>query len=187
MSQVLNALGKKFSFTLKNASTTTAIVIAILAGFLDTQKCVANTTTGAVTISYNNSAALVAAGFAVGAVADDGTIATDVTCTSNNAKYTVKMFKDYIQSQGLSVKKLIIQANNPDVFSNEIEITRYTPLTGSAPENLDLNQFYDAYQNQTSKIEIDFEKSGMSLDLAFNTIMLMKLGAAREVTLTFVF
>lgn len=186
MNNVLNALGQKFSFTLKNVSVT-AYVVALLAGIFDTKLAVADLVTGDVTITYNNPAALVAAGFAVDAVADDGTILTDVTCTAGNSKRTVRQFQDYIHSQGLSVKKLIIQANNPDVFSNEIEITRYTPLTGSAPENLDLNQFYDAYQNQTSKIEIDFEKSGLSLDLAFNTIMLMKVGAGREITFTFVF
>ncbi len=186
MSQVLNALGSKFSFTIVNGSAS-ACIVALLAGFFDTQKCVANTSTGAVTITYENAAALTAAGFTVDAVATDGTIATTVTCTAGNSKRTVKQFRDYIQKQGLSVKKLIIQASNPDVFSKEIEITRYTPLTGSSPENLDLNQFYDAYQNQTSKIEIDFEKSGLSLDLQFNTVMLMSIGAGRTVTFTFVF
>ena len=186
MSNVLNALGQKFTFTIANASAA-AVVIALLAGIFDTQKCVANTTSGAVTITYCDSAALVAAGFAADAVASDGTILTSVTCTAGNAKRTVKQFRDFIQNQGLSVKKLIIQASNVDVFGKELEITRYTPLTGSAPENLDLNQFYDMYQNQTGKIEIDFEKNGLSLDLAYNTIMLMSIGAGRTVTYTFVF
>ena len=184
---VLKALGQKFTFSIANASAA-AVVIAILAGIFDTQKCVADTGTGAVTITHSDKTALVNAGFStVDAVADDGVILTSVTCTASNTKRTIKQFRDYIQHQGLSVKKLIIQANNPDVFSQEIEITRYTPLTGSMPENLDLNQFYDQYQNQTTKIEIDFEKSGLSLDLLFNTVMLMNIGAGRTVTYTFVF
>lgn len=184
---VLSSLANKFSFKIANGAAS-AYVIALLAGIFDTQKCVANTTTGAVTITYSDKTALVAAGFSsVDAVADDGTILTSVVCTASNSKRTIKQFRDYIQSQGLSLKKLIIQADNPDVFSNEIEITRYTPLTGSAPENIDLNQFYDPYQTQTTKIEIDFSKNGLNLDLAFNTVMLMKIGAGRTVTFTFVF
>lgn len=187
MSSVTNSLGKKFVFTIKNASGA-AVVIALLAGIFDTQKVVANTTTGACTITYGDKTALVNAGFSsIDGVATDGTIITDVTCTAGNSKRTVKQFRDYIQRQGLVVKKLIISANNPDVFSQDIEITKYTPLLGSAPENLDLNTFYDQYQNQTSKIEIDFTKENAGLVLDFSTVMSMTIPDDREVTYQFIF
>ena len=185
--QVLSSLANKFSFTIANASAS-SYVIALLCAFFDTSKSTANTSTGAVTTVYSDKTNLNNAGFTtVDAAADDGTILTSVTCTSSNSKRTIKQFRDYMQLQGLSLKKLIIQASNPDVFSQEIEITKYTPLTGSAPENIDLNQYYDPYQNQTTKIEIDFAGNNLNLDLGFDTVMLMKIGAGRTVTFTFVF
>lgn len=176
------ALGEKFSFKVANSSGST-IVIALLAAFYDTLKVTLGGTPTAATPAFNNTAAIVAAGYSVAAVADDGTVASGVVCTAMNSKMSIRQFREYVKQQGLLCSEITIQANNKDQFEKVLEVVKATPLTGAKSEYLTLSEFRSVDQQAEDKIVI----KGLALELAFDTLMMIAIDNGRDMTFTFKF
>lgn len=182
MNRALSAIGNKFSFTLANG-TGAAKAVAILPAYYDTITLTEGTPN---TITYKNGTAIAAAGFTCDYVIDDGVLdatSNDLVCTAANSKFKVKHFKDYVKAQGLVCKKIVIQANNADVFTKIIEVVKVTPLTGAASQYIDLSTFYSPDQYSSTKIEIN----NVDIEFAFDTLMLFTIDDGRTVTFTFQF
>lgn len=180
------ALGEKFSFKVANASGST-VVIALLAAFFNTLK-VTTTAAGSPlaytsTVAFTDTTEIVAAGHNVGAVADDGTVATGVTCTAINSKMSIRQFREYVKNQALLCTELTIQANNKDQFEKVIEVIKATPLTGAKSEYLTLSEFRSVDQQAEDKIVI----KNLALELAFDTLMMIAIDTGRDMTFTFKF
>jgi len=176
--KVVKAMGQKFGFKIVNGAST-AIVIALLAAFFDTAKVTAAGTPLAYTVAQNNTAALVAAGYPVGAVLDDGTVATSVVCSASNTKFSIRQFREYIKHQGLTLKSMTIQATNEDVFNNNIEVTYHTPLSGNSPNYINLSEFKSVDQQSDTKIVIP----DLDMPLDVETVMLMTIPGERTVSI----
>lgn len=176
--KIVKAMGQKFGFQVKNAGST-AIVIALLAAFFDTAAVTAAGSPLAYTVAQNNKAALVAAGYNVNAVLDDGTVATDVTCTASNSKFSIRQFREYIKHQGLTLKSITIQATNEDVFNNNLEVIYHTPLSGNAPSYIDLSTFKSVDQQSDTKIVVN----DLDMPLDVETVMLMTIPGDRTVSI----
>lgn len=184
--RVSKALGDRFSFTLKNASAATKVV-AILAAFFDTLNITAATDAGThvttITKKYNQASAIAAAGYACDAVLDDGTILTDVTAVSGNSEMSILQFREYIKCQGRVLKDMTVQANNVAAFNQAIKVIKYTPLGGSKPDYLYLTDFKSVDQSANDKINV----RDLNLEMDFDTLMLMPIGAGHEVSITLIF
>lgn len=186
--KVNSALGNKFTFTIANASESSA-VIALLAAFFDTLKITVATTeaenvnTSVVTKAFTDATNITAAGYTCDTVADDGTIASSVTLTAANSKMSYRQFREYIKNQPQICREIIIQASNSDVFNSTLEVIRCTPLSGAKAEYLTLSDFRSVDQQATDKIVI----KDANLEMSFDTLMLMTVGASRTVTVTFKF
>jgi hypothetical protein len=183
MSKVSSALGQKFSFTVTNVSAA-AVVIARLAGIFDTAKVTATGSPSVHTVSYTNPAHLTAAGYPCDAVADDGTVMTDVTIAGNNVKKSVRQMREYLKQEGRIVKDVMIQSDVPGMFNGSIEHTAYNPFVGQPQtEALDLSIFKSVDQQAADKIYI----SGANLELAFESLLLMTFPANSVTSVTFIF
>ena len=180
--KVIKAAGKKFGFTLANASGA-AIVIALLAGIFDTAKVTAAGSPLAYTVAQTDITHLNSAGYAVGAVADDGTIATSVTATAAFSKFSIRQFREYVKLNGLVVKSITIQASNTDVFNNGMEVINHNPLEGPTTQYIDLSTFKSVNQEDSTKIVME----NLNMPIDNETIIKMTLPASRQVNILFQF
>jgi hypothetical protein len=184
---VRNALGKRFSFTITNASAG-VLVVALLAAIFDTLSVTAETDAAThvttITKNYADPTELVAAGIACDAVLDDGIIKTNLTATSGNSEMTIRQFREYVKtSGGLILQNMFVQANNVAAFNECIKVIKYTPLGGSAPDYLYLTDFKSVDQSANDKINI----RNINLEMDFDTVMTMKVNPGHTVTITFLF
>lgn len=176
------ALGEKFSFKVANSSGATK-VIALLAAFFTTMAVTVSGSPSSAKVTNTDVSAIVAAGFSVDAVADDGTVITGVTCTAMNSKRTIRQFQDFIKREGLICTEITIQANNKDQFEKVLEVVKISPLTGSKIEDLTLSEFYSVDQFSENKIVI----KNLALEMAFDTLMMISIDTGRDLTFTFKF
>ncbi|MDD3739142.1 MAG: hypothetical protein PHP31_07610 [Lentimicrobiaceae bacterium] len=182
MNNIQNAIGERFTLMVCN-NTTTAKKIGILNGIFEMP----------YDISTNTKKALETAGFFVeplrtwDTTQDPYGAADKLTSKSDNTRFSIEQFQAYLQKQGKKVRKLIVMANHSDVFTQSIEMVNYTPLSGNAIQSFSLNDFFSTYQNQTNKIEINFEQGNGAMNLDFSTLLQFNLGAGREIRLTFIF
>jgi len=184
MNRVVTALGNKFAFTVANTSGG-AVIVALLAAYFNTLAAVAPAGVGdPIVFNHWNPAAIVGAGYACNVVADDGTPIPNVVCTAAIPAFTIRQFREYVKlSGGLVCKELVIQANNVDVFEQIITVIKTTPLSGSAPQYLQLSDFKSVDQQANDKIVI----RNIDMELAFDTLMLMTIANNRTVTFSFKF
>lgn len=173
------ALGEKFSFQIANAASSD-IVIALLSANYKTSK--ANVTTGA--ISYNDATEIQNAGFsAVGAVLDDGTIATSVTASAANPNFTIRHFMEFVKHNPLVLKEMTVQASNADFFSQNLTVAYVSPLGDYGRDYIPLSDFFGVNQSSTTKIEIQ----DLNMPIDDTTLMYVKIPAGRTVSFTYKF
>jgi hypothetical protein len=176
---------KQFSLTIANASASNYDVVLIPAYF-DT---LAVTTTFAdptytSTPKYTNTAEIVAAGFTnVDAVVDDGTIATSLTATAGNSRFTIRAFLNFIRLNPMLVRKLTVAANNTDVYERVITVTRCNPGGNQGDEFINLSDFFAVNQYNEDKIVIN----DLDMEISDETLVVMPVYASRTVTITFHF
>lgn len=175
--KLIKSLGKKFSFTIANASAA-AVVIALLAACFDTATVSAAGTPVAYSLTQNNITNINAAGFAVDAVLDDGITITNVTCTAADSKFSIREFREYVKMQGLTLSNMIIQASNEDCFNGVIGVSQWNPLQGTARDTIVLSSFKSVDQTSDTKIEI----RDMQLPLDFETVMTIAVPAGRTMS-----
>jgi len=181
--KVSRALGEKFSFSITNTSGVTK-VIALLAAMLDTFNLVlAEGAPNTFVYSQTNPAAIVGAGYPCDAVLDDGTIIAGVVCTSSNSKKSIRQFRDYVRENPRICIDVIVQATIPGQFNQTMEVIKYSPLIGSLPQELNLNEFKSVDQFSTDKIIIP----DIGLEMAYDTLMLLPVPTGCTTTVTFKF
>lgn len=173
----------KFGYKIANASASDAVV-ALLTGNLDTigfnvtQSGTTPFAVSAVAAHYHDTTALVAYGVPVDAVADDGTIATDITCTSTNTQAKVRHMREYVKFNPQLLQKLVIEASNKDVFEQSLFVRQDNPLRGTAPQEIPLSTYLNTMQVQENKIEIPLG----NIPIGDETILYMNIPAGRTVT-----
>jgi len=181
--RIANALGRKFSFTIANATGATK-TIALLAAYFNRLAVAGAAENVAPAISYKNKTDIAAAGFTCDHVLDDGTLEANLTVTAANSKFKVRDFIEYVKfSGGLICQELTIAADNTAFFNNTIEVIKATPLTGSAPLYLDMQGIKSLDQQDDKRIIL----RNLNLEMAFDTVMLMPIPNGRTVTITFNF
>lgn len=184
--QVSKALGEQFRFTIANSTGATKVV-AILAAFFDTLLITADTNASThvttITKKYTDASEIVAAGYACDYVLDDGTIATSLTCTPANSKFTVRAFREYIKQQGKVMVDMTVQANNVAAFNGVIEVVKASAVSGAAPQYLPLNDFLSVDQTSTTKVNL----RNVGLEMTFDTLMLLPIQTGHEITIAFRF
>ena len=180
----------QFSFTISNSSDS-AIVVAILAGTLSTLGFTVTQASAAeddyavtkIEEHQHNKDALVAYGINVGAILDDGTIATTVTASSGHPTNTIRNMKDYIKSFPQYIRRLSIQASNSAAFSESLVYKRQTPLGDTGAKTIALSKFLSTMQPNEKKIIADFGTHPQdSLILGAETILYTKIPANTDVT-----
>lgn len=173
----------KFGFKVVSSSGTDTVV-ALLAGNLDTTGydiTQSGTTPFAVSdikTHKHNKANLVAYGIPVDAVADDGTIVTNVTCTPLNSQHKIAHFRNFVKTNPQILQKLVIEASNKDVFEQSIFIRQDSPLKGTSQQEIPLSTYLNTMQVQENKIEIPLG----NIPIGDETIMWMNVPAGRSVT-----
>lgn len=172
------ALGDKFAFTVANTSGAT-VVLALFPANFPTGK--ADIETGV--ISYNSVTEIVAGGYTVGAVIDDGTVLTGLTVTAQNPTFRVRNFLRFIQSNALTMKSMTIQANNADVFAQTITVAYCSALSDYGRKYLNLSDYYGV--NQTSSTKIDLLDLNLPVDDTL--LMFMPIDTGRTITFTYRF
>ena len=170
---------ERFSFTINNA-TAGALVFAIMAACFDTLKLVEGAPN---VIWYTNPAAIVAAGYSCDHVIDDGTIATNVTCTASNSKMAIRHFRDYIKNFGRQIKTLSVQSSNAAAFNEVIEVVQATPLRGAASDYIALQDFKSVDQTAADKVNV----RELNLPITYDTLMMLRVPATTSITISFGF
>jgi len=186
MANINNVRGEKFIFTIANASGSTK-VIALLAAFFDTLKLTSTYVDGThadtQVLAYSNPAQIVAAGYACDAVADDGTIATSVTCTASNSKKTVRAFREYLKLNSRALRGMSIQTNLLASWNQTLEVIQATPLEGSKSTYIPLTALRDGLSNLNDVVSLD----GEGLVLGEDTLMLCPILDGASLTFSFWF
>ncbi len=181
--RITKALGEKFSVTIANASGATK-VMAILAAYFDTfLLTLAEGAPNTATIQQSNAASIVAAGYVCDGVVDDGVAITGVTCTSGNSKMSIRAFREYLKQNPRILVDMSVQANNVAAFAQTLEVVKVSPLSGSAPQYLQLTDFMSVDQTSASKINVN----QLGLEMAYDTLMLLPVANGHTVTLSFKF
>jgi hypothetical protein len=177
---------KSFGFTLANGAAADK-VIALNPAFFPTQKNVitqdADTkVVSAVDVVYTDKTALVAAGFSgVAAVVDDGTIDTNIVVSPLVSDRKVRPFMRSILTNGIIVKKMVIESNNIDQYQKTLEVTRVSGESVGEKKVIRLSDYFRAAQFQTGKIEVDF---GAGVEFTDDTVWLMTFAASRTTSVT---
>lgn len=180
--RISKALGERFTFTIKNTSGATKTV-ALLAAFFATLAVVSAADGSPATVKYTDASAIVGAGYACDAVADDGVIIDGVTVTPANPKFSYRQFREYIKCQGKQLIDMSVQANNVAAFNSVIEVVKCSPLQGSAPQSLPLTEFRSVDQTSTDKVNVN----NINMDMDFDTLMMLPIQDGHEITISFKF
>lgn len=182
ISQAIKATGAKFSYRLQNAAGASKNICLFPAHF-PTLKVVSTGATAEATVTYNNPAAVVAAGYSCDAVLDDGTIATSVTATALTSDKKIREFIPEMKSAPRVIKDIIIQANNEDVFNKALKVASRTSLGGSVMNDVLLSIYKSVDQQSDTKIHI----KDINIELAHDTLMFLEVDDSRTVDITYIF
>lgn len=172
-----------FSFNINNDSDA-AVRVAISPGYFDTKGIVL--TEGAPNTAvehYHSTAALVAAGFDVDCVCDDGTIMTDVTCTASKQSQRVRDFIRYATMYPLVASGLVVQCSSSTGFTQELELTRVRPMQKLGETSIKFSDFQYVTANLATKINI----TGKSIEIGRESVIILEVPANTDYTLTFQF
>jgi len=98
------------------------------------------------------------AGFAVDACLDDGTFLgasstnNDVVGTAINSKHKIRTFQEWIRYNPQILRAMTIRADNKEVYDEDLSICQYSSLYDAPVETISLQEYFNAFQNQDSKI-----------------------------------
>lgn len=176
----------QFKFKVVNSDSANAKVFCIMPGMFDRLGLTysgADYDALAITHHRHNTATMVAAGYSVDCIADDGNVALTgdaVTVTALNSRFSVRHFIDSLAQMPLLCSELTIQADNVDMFEETIVYKRDSAFKGLGEDFINLADSFDTSQNQDNKINVveDFILSGQ-------TIMYVNIPAGRTVTFGF--
>jgi hypothetical protein len=180
---------QNFSFRLVNGSGSDIVVALLASPFFTlgndiTQSGTTPFAVSAVTMHEHDITYFNYAGVGtIGAIADDGTIATTVTATASISSYKIREFRNYVKNNPVVLSSLMLQVDNAAVFAETITYGQWSALGDHRKDYIRLQQYYDAYQQQSTKILI----TGLGIVFGPNTYMFMNIPAGRTVTFTYFF
>ena len=182
VNQAVKALGAKFSFRLQNAiGGGQAANVCLAPAHFDTLRVTG--VAAPFTIGFNETAAIVAAGYPCDAVLDDGVILTGVTATALTGDKRIREFLAEMRAQGRVIKDIIIQANNEDVFNKSLKVISRTSLAGSLPNDVLLSIYKSVDQQSNTKIHI----KDINIEMMHDTLMFLEVDDARTIDVTYIF
>ncbi len=187
-----SALGRKFSFSIANASGSDTVVY-ILNAFFD---CVDYDVTQAgadpfavsdIDPKFTEILPLTNYGLPTGMVLDDGTIGTSVTGTAGVSDKKIRQWKQQIRYFPQACNKITIASDNVEQFDESIYVGSIDLMLKSTSEfGLNVSEYLDRYQNITTKVDIPFSNVD-PLVLDASIYMYTTIRAGRTVTFTFNF
>lgn len=172
---------RQFAFSIANTSGATKN-LALVPAYFDTLMAATVVAEGVATttLSRNNPAQIVAAGFTCDAVLDDGTIATNVVATAGNTKFRIRDFLQFVKLNAPLVRKMTVACANTDQYEKTITIVRVNPTGNQGEEYVHLTNFYNVQQYNDDKIVID----NFNLEISDETLILLPIDTGRTVTIT---
>jgi hypothetical protein len=190
MSQLSQALGKKFKFTVENKNAEDK-AIALLPGFFNTDRL--HMVEGAPNTGYilkDSGIEITSAGYAVDSVVDDKNSAladavyNNIICTPGNPQFSIRSFREFVKEQPLVLQGMTIQRlNDVSVFDQTIRIIEASAIEKIGEDFLSLQDYYSPNQYDSTKIVM--EKLGLLLN--FQTLMIMTIPAGAKVAYSFNF
>lgn len=179
-----------FTVTVTNNEAAPVAMAMVPANF-DTERYVIDD--GEVIKTYDNIAALRAAGHMVGAVLADGVAQykaaddtdVDVECYSNDPQRTIKQFLDYIKFNPIRLKHLDIVSSNINQWTGNMSITFVNPFYDNMVKRVNLNTFFSRFQYQNDRIGINWEGSPLEFSDLLLWIMTIPAGATAQFIMTF--
>jgi len=172
----------QFKFKVVNSDTVNDHVLVILPGAFDVVGF-SGADYAALTLHKHSPAAMKAAGYNIDFILDDGQVDdtnSKMLCTAGNSKYKIRHFVKSLAGAPLSSTELVIQADNVDVFDQQMTYKRDSAIKGLGEESIDLSTYFDTSQNQDNKIQVKYK-----FYLTDQTILYMPIPASRTVTFTF--
>lgn len=194
MENLSKALSKKFSFRVHNQDTADR-VLAIVPAFYDTEEIAVqvNPDTHATTVirRLDSPSEIAKAGYTCHAVADDytgeaipGSPQEDVKCTPINPAFTIRAFRNFVKTNPLTVKDIIIQQEDGDgMYDQTLRVVHASPIEKKGEDFLSLNEFLSEYQNNTKKVSI----RNLNMAIDDTTLLLLPIPAGVKATFTFNF
>lgn len=180
------AIGDKFGFKIANASATAKKIGIIPAPYIPRDGYnVDLDAPGTVTKHMHDITAITAAGIVVDAVLDDGTIATNVNVTAAKSTANIQNFLEFIKTNPLPLKEILIVSTDASAFNGEIELRKVSPFQLGAPQTIELNQFYDPYQQADDRITVKFGDNELELSDDLFMGLIVPAGATLDITFRF--
>lgn len=180
------AIGDKFGFKIQNKAATAKKIGIIPAPYIPRDGYdIDLTAPGSVTRHMHDTTELVAAGVSVDAILDDGIIMDNVTVTAAKSTSNVRNFLEYIKTNPTPLKEMLIVSSDASAFNGELELRKVSPFTLGAPQTIELNKFYDPYQQADDRVTVSFAEN--ELELADDLFMgiIVPAGATLDITLRF--
>lgn len=172
----------QFKFKVVNSDSSNDFVLVILPGEFDTRGYTATVITDIV-FHKHNPASMRASGYSIDFIVDDGQVDdtnSKMLCTPANSKFSIRHFRDSLNGSPLTCDEIVIQADNVDVFEQQMTYKRDSAIKGLGEDYIDLSGYFDINQNQDNKINIKGK-----FYFTNQTILFMNIPASRTVTFTF--
>ncbi len=174
-----NQIGN-FGFKIVNADAVSRVIVLLPGSF--PVLGVSGAAFGALVVHHHDTTEIAASGLnAIDYVLDDGVIdgsAAKVTCTALNAAFSIQHFLQFIKNNPRTCQQLVIQADNVDVYNEQIVIRDDNPTGGTSNKYIPLQTYYSANQFQSDKITIN----NAQLPLNSRAFMYITIPAGRTVT-----
>lgn len=180
------AIGDKFGFKIVNGAATAKKIGIIPAPYIPRDGYTIDLTAPAtVTKHMHDLVAILAAGIVVDAVLDDGIIATSVVVTAAKSTANIQNFLEFIKTNPLPLKEILIVSTDASAFNGEIELRKVSPFQLGAPQTIELNQFYDPYQQADDRITVKFGDNELELSDDLFMGLIVPAGATMDITFRF--
>ncbi len=181
---VATGLSDQFTINVKNNNEAVKAV-ALLVGHYDTSAYITTITTesGVSTATTVKTLcapdSLVAAGYPVDACADDGTY-DNIIFSGNDTSKTIRSFRDYMHLNPRPLKGLQIVGPNAAAFNPTMKVTASSPFQRAAEKDINLIDFFSAYQYQDDRVMIDF--SANELEISDITMLIVNIPANTQMS-----
>ena len=109
---------------------------------------------------------LVAAGYPVDVVLQDGVIeidGNDFAMEAANPSKKIYDFLTYIKTNPCLLKEVTIISSDKSAFSTDMEVAILDPFKRNPEQLIDMNQFYSKYQIAEDRIDLRFDKGELEL------------------------
>lgn len=181
------ATGLSDQFTINVNNTNNAVkAVALLVGHYDTSKYITTVEIEqgedpvATTVkTLCAPEALIAAGYPVAACADDGTY-DGITFSGVDTAKTIRSFRDYMHLNPRPLKGLQIVAPNANAFNTTMKVTASSPFQRAAEKDINIIDFFSAYQYQDDRVMIDFTAN--ELEISDITMLIVNIPAQTKMS-----